>query len=138
MPDQILLHVEDDDVAASLLEMLLNESGAWLRLFRLTDGEEALAFLHQTGEHAGAPRPDLMLLDLGLPFRSGFEVLEEMREDARLQSLPVVVFSSSGLPSDRERALELGALDFITKRPSVQEMRDAVKQIRSYLPKQFT
>jgi two-component system, chemotaxis family, response regulator Rcp1 len=138
MPEQILLHVEDDDVAASLLEMLLNESGAWLRLFRLTDGEEALAFLHQTGEHAGAPRPDLMLLDLGLPFRSGFEVLEEMREDARLQSLPVVVFSSSGLPSDRERALELGALDFITKRPSVQEMRDAVKQIRSYLPKQFT
>jgi two-component system, chemotaxis family, response regulator Rcp1 len=138
MPDQILLHVEDDDVAASLLEMLLNESGAWLRLFRLTDGEEALAFLHQTGEHAGAPRPDLMLLDLGLPFRSGFEVLEEMREDARLQSLPVVVFSSSGLPSDRERALELGALDFITKRPSVQGMRDAVQQIRSYLPKQFT
>lgn len=138
MPDQILLHVEDDDVAASLLEMLLNESGAWLRLFRLTDGEEALAFLHQTGEHVGAPRPDLMLLDLGLPFRSGFEVLEEMREDARLQSLPVVVFSSSGLPSDRERALELGALDFITKRPSVQGMRDAVQQIRSYLPKQFT
>jgi CheY-like chemotaxis protein len=138
MPDQILLHVEDDDVAASLLEMLLNESGAWLRLFRLTDGEEALAFLHQTGEHVGAPRPDLMLLDLGLPFRSGFEVLEEMREDARLQSLPVVVFSSSGLPSDRERALKLGALDFITKRPSVQEMRDAVKQIRGYLPKQFT
>ncbi len=120
MPDQILLHVEDDDVAASLLEMLLNESGPWLRLFRLTDGQDALAFLHQTGAHAGAPRPDLMLLDLGLPFRSGFEVLEEVREDARLQSLPVIVFSSSGLPSDRERALELGALDFITKRPSVQ------------------
>jgi two-component system, chemotaxis family, response regulator Rcp1 len=136
VPEQVVLHVEDEDAVASLLQMLLNESWPPLRLFRVNDGEEALAFMHQTGDFVDAPRPDLILLDLGLPFRSGFEVLEYMRDDEHLRSLRVVVFSSSGVPSDRERVLELGALDFITKRPSVQGMRAAIKQIRSYLPKQ--
>ncbi len=134
-PDQILLHVEDDDVAASLLETLLNESGTLLRLFRVTDGEEALQFLYQTGEYADMPLPALIVLDLGLPLRSGFEVLEQIHQDPRLRSLPVVVFSSSALACDRDRALGLGAVDFLTKLPSIQAMRDAIKQIRTYLPK---
>ena len=133
--DQVLLHVEDEDTVASLLQTLFNESSPPLRLFRVKDGLEALAFLHQTGEYVDMPLPDLIVLDLGLPFRSGFEVLEELREDPHLRSLPVVVFSSSGVPYDRDRALELGALDFLIKRPSVQAMRDAIAQIRTYLPK---
>ena len=133
--DPILLHVEDDDVAASLLATLLNESEAPLHLFRVADGEQALAFLYQTGEYADAPRPDLILLDLGLPLRSGFEVLEEIRKNPLLRSLPVVVFSSSELAYDRDRAVGLGVLDFLTKRPSIQAMREALKQIRTFLPK---
>jgi CheY-like chemotaxis protein len=136
MRDQILLHVEDEDITALLLETVLSESDPQVRLCRVNDGEEALAFLHQTGKHCNAPRPDLILLDLGLPRRTGFEVLAEIREDNGLRSLPVVVFSSSSYPLDRWKSLELGALDFIRKQPSLQGMKDAIRQVRTYLPPQ--
>jgi CheY-like chemotaxis protein len=132
--DQILLHVEDEDVTASLLETVLRESDPQVRLCRVSDGEEALAFLHQTGKHSHAPRPDLILLDLGLPRRNGFEVLAEIRENTGLRSLPVVVFSSSSQSSDRRKSLEMGALDFITKRPSLEGMKEAIRQVCRYLP----
>jgi chemotaxis family two-component system response regulator Rcp1 len=136
--DQILLHVEDEDVTAFLLESVLSESDPQVRVCRVSDGEEALAFLHQTGKHSAAPRPDLVLLDLGLPHRTGFEVLAEIRGNTGLRSLPVVVFSSSSLPSDKLKSLELGALDFITKRPSVQGMTEAIRQVCAYFPKQLS
>jgi two-component system, chemotaxis family, response regulator Rcp1 len=134
MHEQILLHVEDEDITASLLQSVLRESERRVRVCRVRDGEEALAFLHQTGEHHAAPRPDLILLDLGLPRRNGFEVLAEIRDNTGLRSLAVVVFSSSSRPSDRRKSLELGALDFITKRPSLQGMEDAIRQVCTYFP----
>jgi CheY-like chemotaxis protein len=136
--DQILLHVEDEDVTAFLLETVLSESDPRVRVCRVSDGEEALAFLHQTGQHSNAPRPDLILLDLGLPRRNGFEVLAEIQGNTSLRSLPVVVFSSSSLPSDRRKSLELGALDFITKRSSRQGMTEAIRQVCAYFPKHLT
>jgi CheY-like chemotaxis protein len=138
MRDQILLHVEDEDVTAFLLETVLSESDPRVRVCRVSDGEEALAFLHQTGKHSNAPRPDLILLDLGLPRRNGFEVLAEIQGNTRLRSLPVVVFSSSSLPSDKRKSLELGALDFITKRSSLQGMTEAIRQVCAYFPKRLT
>jgi chemotaxis family two-component system response regulator Rcp1 len=135
MHDRVLLHVEDEDLTASLLEAVLSESDPQVRLCRVRDGEEALAFLHQTGKHSHAPRPDLVLLDLGLPLRTGFEVLAEIRKSTGLRSLSVVVFSSSSRPSDRRKSLELGALDFITKQPSLQGMTEAIRQVCAYLPK---
>jgi CheY-like chemotaxis protein len=63
-------------------------------------------------EHA---KPDLMLLNLNLPKRTGFEVLEEMKENGLAESIPAVVFSSSSLDADKARCLALGAKSFHTK-----------------------
>jgi len=93
-----MLKMRSDRLAA---RAVLSESDPQVRLCRVRDGEEALAFLHQTGKHSHAPRPDLVLLDLGLPLRTGFEVLAEIRKSTGLRSLSVVVFSSSSRPSDR-------------------------------------
>jgi CheY-like chemotaxis protein len=131
MGDPILLYVEDEDLAASLFEMVLGELDLRVTLVRVKDGEEALAFLYR----AGNDKPDLVLLDLCLPGRSCFEVLAAIKNDAGLRSLPVVMFSSSSRPADKRKALELGACGFITKPPSVQGMREAVRQACSYLPR---
>jgi CheY-like chemotaxis protein len=134
MNDQILLHVEDDDIAASMLQTAIEQIGVPIRTYRVADGDEALAFLFQTGKYINAPQPDLVLLDLGLPRRSGVEVLAEIRRAPDLQSLPVVIFSSSSLPADRRKCLAMGALDFITKPPSVQGMTEAIQRIWTYFP----
>jgi two-component system, chemotaxis family, response regulator Rcp1 len=134
MDDQILLYVEDEDASAFLLETALEGSDLRLQIRRVVDGEEALSFLKQTGDYSEAPRPDLVLLDLNLPRKSGFEVLSELRCHESLSSLPVVIFSSSALPTDKRRALALGALGFITKPRSFEGLVEAMKEACSYCP----
>lgn len=134
MRDQILLYVEDEDASAFMLETALEESDMHFRLCRVADGEEALSFLKQTGDYREAPRPDLILLDLNMPRKGGFEVLSEMRRSENLCSLPVVIFSSSILAADRRRALALGALGFITKPRSFEGLVEAMKKACSYFP----
>ena len=135
MRDQILLYVEDEDASAFMLETALEESDLHLQICRVTDGEEALLFLKQTGNYREAPRPDLILLDLNMPRKGGFEVLSELRCNESLSSLPVVVFSSSALPSDRRKALALGALGYITKPRSFEGLVEAIKRACAYFPR---
>jgi CheY-like chemotaxis protein len=122
-----LLYVEDEDGAAFLLETALQECGLSVQLFRVCDGEEALAFVNGTGPYAKAPKPSLVLLDLNLPRLNGFEVLTRMRNDEELSSIPVVVFTSSSLPADRARSLALGAQDFITKPSNLDDFFKTVQ-----------
>ncbi|HMF76907.1 MAG TPA: response regulator [Bryobacteraceae bacterium] len=134
MRDRVLLHVEDEDITAFLLETVLSESKVPVRLWRVGDGEEAIAFLKQTGKHRGAPRPDLVLLDLNLPRRTGLEILAEIRKSDGLRSLPVVVFTSSAHLADRRNSLALGASEFITKPRSLPGMLEAIHKACSYFP----
>jgi two-component system, chemotaxis family, response regulator Rcp1 len=85
------------------------------------DGLEAIAFLHQTGKYATAPRPDLILLDLRLPKKSGFEVLREIKQDPVLATIPVVVHSSSEEMSDIQKAYSLYANCYIAKADTLDE-----------------
>jgi two-component system, chemotaxis family, response regulator Rcp1 len=110
-----LLYVEDDDATAYLFQTALQETDLSPQFFRATDGEHALRFLLQDGPYSTAPRPDLVLLDLNLPRKSGFDVLAEIKGNPRLCGIKVVVFSTSTLPYDRERSLQLGAEDYISK-----------------------
>ena len=110
-----LLYVEDDDATAYLFQTALQHTSLSPQLFRATNGEDALRFLFQTGAYRDAPQPDLVLLDLNLPRKSGFDVLAEMKSDPRLREIKVVVFSTSTLPYDREKSLELGADDYLNK-----------------------
>lgn len=113
--DCVLLQVEDDDVTAYLLQRALLRSDLLPQYFRVTDGEQATAFLLQDGQYKDAPRPNLVLLDLNLRRKGGLDVLAEMKGHLDLRDIPVVVFSASKLPYDRERAMQLGAVEFLNK-----------------------
>jgi CheY-like chemotaxis protein len=110
-----LLYVEDDDPAAYLFQAALRETDLSPQVFRLTDGDQASAFLSQKGAYRRAPRPDLILLDLNLPRKSGFDVLAEVKSNPLLRDITVVVFSTSTLQCNRERSLQLGADYYLDK-----------------------
>lgn len=98
-PVQILL-VEDSPDDILLTEEALSDAKIANDLHSVMDGEAAMAFLRRQGEHADAPRPDLVILDLNLPRKDGREVLKEIRDDPELTSLPVIVLSTSGAAED--------------------------------------
>lgn len=126
MNERTVLSVEDDDAAFHLLEIAFHESQPAIHLIRVSDGEEALAFLARRGAFHDAPRPDLVLLNMNLPKKSGLEVLAEVAATESLRSIPIVVFTSSTLQSERARCLALGAQDFLTKPANFDGLIDAV------------
>lgn len=136
MSRSVLLYIEDDDRAAFLLETALKEAGVDTDLHRVADGERALAFLRRTGAYADAPRPGLVLLDLNLPRKSGLEVLAEIQQSEELRNIPVVVFTSSSLLTDKNQSLALGASRFITKPLTFDAMVESVKSACSLMLRQ--
>lgn len=127
MPGRIVLYVEDEDAAVFLLQTAIEEADIDLELHRVADGEQALAFLAHSRGYECAPEPDMVLLDLNLPRKSGLDVLAQMQRADTLRDIPVVVFTSSALPIDRKRSLALGARDFITKPLTFDSFVTAVK-----------
>jgi two-component system, chemotaxis family, response regulator Rcp1 len=111
----VVLYAEDDDATAILFQMALSEVEKPPMLFRVTDGVEAIEFLAQNGPYSTAPRPNLVLLDLNMPRKSGFDVLVEVKSNPRYAGIAVFVFSSSTLPHDREKAILLGADCYLSK-----------------------
>jgi DNA-binding response OmpR family regulator len=127
-----VLYVEDEDAAFFLFQTALKAAQIEVELHRASDGEQALDFLHRPS--AKCPRPDLVVLDLNLPRKNGFDVLSEIKRDPNLQELSVVVFTSSPLSADKMKSIELGARDFITKPFSFDGFVHAVRMACSYLP----
>ncbi len=113
-PAEILL-VEDNPDDVELTIDAFRESGSPHRLHIVENGLDALAFLRREGDHGAAPTPDLVLLDLNLPKRSGYEVLAEIRQDPALADIAVVVLTSSAADSDVQRSVELRATGYLTK-----------------------
>ena len=102
------------------------------RLFHVKDGDEAMAFLHRLGAHGEAPRPELILLDLNLPGRSGHEVLEDIRADSGLRSIPIVILSTSGTERDVRKAYMLGASSYVAKPMDVEDFTAAIHSIEDF------
>ena len=126
--ESVLLHVEDDDAAAYLFQTALQQTDL-RQFFRVSNGEDAMAFLLQEGAYIFAPRPDLVVLDLNLPQKSGFDVLADMKGNPHLRDITVVVFSASTLPSDREKSMELGADEYIPKDAEFQSFVNVAKSV---------
>jgi CheY-like chemotaxis protein len=122
-----LLHVEDEDGSAFLFRHAVREAGFSVVVFRVSNGEEALAFLRKSGPYAHAERPKLMVLDLNLPKIDGLSVLTRLRSDESLRSIPVVVISTSSRPADKEKAFLLGASHYIVKPDSFEKLTEQVK-----------
>ncbi len=116
-----ILVVEDDQFLASLLKNRLQKEGFDVLLAK--DGEEALDILEST-------QPELVLLDIILPKKSGFEVMEEVRENPKLEKLAVVIISNLGQPEDMIRGQQLGAIEyFIKAKTPLDELIKKIKEI---------
>ena len=130
-----LLHVEDDDSIAFLLRASLDEIGLSVSVYRVSDGEQALAFLHRSGIYKEAAKPEMILLDLNLPKVNGWEVLKEIQQYETLRTIPVVVCSASSRKEDRERALAAGAQRYIVKPAKFSAWLEEVRSaLTSFLP----
>ena len=93
-PIEVLL-VEDNPADARLTEEILKDSEYAMNLSVVEDGEAAMTYLRRQGDYAYTPRPDLVLLDLNLPVKSGQEVLAEINEDANLRTIPVMILTGT-------------------------------------------
>ncbi|GAA3111131.1 response regulator [Nonomuraea salmonea] len=102
------------------------------RLNVVNDGEQAMAFLRQEGEYVDAPRPDLILLDLNLPRMSGKEVLREVKADAVLRTIPVVVLTTSEAEEDILHSYHLHANAYVAKPVDFEQFIRVVRQIDDF------
>jgi CheY-like chemotaxis protein len=127
-----ILYVEDDENDAFFMRLAFERSGLDVNLNIVTDGQQAIDYLSGNGEFADRqqhPMPCVVILDLNLPYWSGLEVLAWIRAQPILKDLPVVLFTASDQPRDRERAQELGADDFVTKPSLPTDLADFVRKI---------
>jgi CheY-like chemotaxis protein len=130
-PVEILL-VEDNPGDARLTREALKEGKIRNNLHHAKDGVEALAFLRREGGFAGAPTPDIVLLDLNLPKKDGRQVLAEMKADETLKTIPVVVLTTSEAEQDILRSYELHANCYVTKPVDLEKFISIVRAIEDF------
>ncbi|NHT19171.1 response regulator [Cellulomonas sp. IC4_254] len=127
-----VLLVEDDPGDVLMTREAFDDNKVANRLAVVSDGVSALAFLRKEGEHADAPTPDLVLLDLNLPRMDGREVLEAMKNDDALRSIPVVVLTTSEAEEDVVRSYSLHANAYVTKPVDFDRFIEVVRQIDEF------
>src|SRR5262249_22110380 len=127
-----ILLVDDSPADLDLIREGLAGSSYESQIHIVPDGEEAIAFLRNSGKYAAACRPDLMILDLNLPRKDGRAVLADFKSEPQLRTIPVVVFTTSRSRQDVSRCYELGANCYVTKPGSLQDFLVAVKSIEQF------
>ncbi len=135
-PDSVtILLVEDDPGHARLIEKNLRRGRITNELIIIRDGKEAEDYLFGEGKYVGFQRPSqlLVLLDLNLPVKDGFQVLQRLKSDERTKLIPVVVVTSTDDNREVLRCYELGCNVFITKPVDYQKFCDAIKNLGLFL-----
>ncbi len=127
-----ILLVEDNQGDVRLAQEALKESKIRNKLYVVDDGVEAMAFLRRQGKYADAPRPDLILLDLNLPRKSGREVLAEVKTDENLKRIPVVVLTVSRAEEDVAKCYNHYANCYITKPLDFNNFMKVTRQIEQF------
>jgi CheY-like chemotaxis protein len=127
-----VLLVEDDPGDVLIAKEALKASRLKSRLTVVPDGVEAIAYLRRQDGYAEAERPDLILLDLNLPRKTGHEVLAEVKSDPALRKIPIVVLTTSGAVEDVERSYDLHANVYVTKPVDFDHFTEVVKQIDDF------
>ena len=128
---QVLL-VEDDPGDVLMTREAFEDYKVHNQLHVVNDGEQAMAFLRQEGEYADLPRPDLVLLDLNLPRMDGRQVLDAIKSDPELSSIPVVVLTTSEAEEDVLRSYSLHANAYVTKPVDFDRFIEVVRQIDEF------
>jgi CheY-like chemotaxis protein len=127
-----VLLVEDDPGDVLLTKEAFDDNKVQNNLHVVSDGEEATAYLRRQGPHAGAARPDLILLDLNLPRKDGREVLRDIKADPELRSIPVVVLTTSEADEDILHSYDLHANAYVTKPVDFDDFIRIVRQIDDF------
>lgn len=127
-----ILLVEDNAADILLLEEALADIAVKINLHVVNNGEEAISYLQQVEPFKAAIRPDLILLDLNLPKKNGFEVLEEIKQDSKLQQIPVVILSTSQAPEDVSRSYQLHANCYISKPSDLDRFMAVINSILGF------
>lgn len=130
-PIDILL-VEDSPSDAELTKQALGQGQLENRVYHVEDGEDAIAYLNQEGEFASAPLPDVILLDLNMPRKNGFEVLRDIRSSERLRRIPVIILTTSEDEGDVMTAYGLAANCYVTKPVSLPDFMQAMRSFERF------
>lgn len=129
---QVVLSVDDNDVDGALLERAFKRTSIPARLYRVSEGPQAMAYLSGDGiyrDRDNYPLPDLVLLDLAMPKMSGVEVLKWIRQQSIVKQTHVLIFTSSEKPEDFRAANEIGADGYLLKPTKFDDLKKLVKQI---------
>jgi two-component system, chemotaxis family, response regulator Rcp1 len=127
-----ILLVEDNPADVNMMQETLEESDVAATLHVVSDGEEAMAFLNREGKFAAAPRPDLVLLDIGLPKKNGLEVLSEIKGDPALLRIPVIILTTSKAEEDILKSYDLHANSYITKPVHLDGFLQLVRLLKEF------
>lgn len=130
-PIEILL-VEDSPADVRLTREALKDARVRNNVSVAVDGVDAMDFLHKRAQYANVPTPDLILLDLNLPRKDGREVLDEIKHDATLRRIPVVVLTTSQAERDILQSYQLNANAYVTKPVDLEQFLAAVKSIEGF------
>ena len=130
MPEVLL--VDDNPADIDLTREALVRSKRPLHISAVNDGTEAILFLRREGKYSEAPFPDLVMLDLNLPRKTGREVLSDVKADAALATIPVVVFSTSQAASDISGSYKLGANCYLSKPSTLPDFLAAVQSMADF------
>ena len=133
--NQTILLVEDDANDVFFFRRALKLAGALNPLQSAADGRAAIRYLDGAGEYsdrARFPLPGVVLLDLKLPHVMGLDVLKWIREQPGLRTIIVLIFTSSKLPSDIQRAYSLGANSYLVKPSAPDELAERIRLIQKY------
>lgn len=132
----IVIIAEDDPDDRLLIQDALKEAtNQSLEVHFVLDGAEMLDYLYRRGAYRDgqkSPVPELVLLDINMPKKSGLEVLEEIKKDPALRTIPVVLLTTSRAPEHIARSYELGGAGFVTKPSSFTELVDLMRSIERY------
>lgn len=125
-----ILLVEDNEADVGLTVAAFRDAVVQARVHAVRDGDDAISFLKNAEHHTKAPRPDLIVLDLNLPGMDGFQVLETIKADPKLKSIPVIVMAGSDRQEDQARAYRLQIAAYIVKPADKDKYFAAIRSIK--------
>jgi CheY-like chemotaxis protein len=127
-----ILLMEDDAGDAEIIREAFRDARVGLTIDHVPDGEKGMSYLRREGVYAGAGRPDLILLDLNMPLKDGREVLSELKSDAGLRAIPVLVLSTSDADRDIAASYGLGANCYLKKPLGLDDFTEVIKSVEHF------
>lgn len=127
-----ILLVEDNPDDVLITKRAFKKGKIKNKLYTVENGIEAVKFLKKEDDYSDAPTPALILLDINMPLMNGFQVLEKIKGDPKLRSIPVIMLTTSERDSDIDRAYALGCNSYIVKPVNFQKFLDVVINAQEY------